>query len=668
MRFRLHPGFRRALKPVSNFAVIVLTGAAVSGFADEGHPILLTDFEAATYRDWETTGSSFGPGPVSRSSLEKNPVDGCRGSRFAGNHQADAASTGQLTSPTFPLQRRFITFLIGGRHAPGELCANLVVNDRIVRSATGLNRHTDDPEVLVPYVWDVADLSGADAFIRIVDKQDSGWGTISVDHFVMTDTAPDVSSVRDSALVAAHQAVAGEVARANDDSSRPVFHFRPPAQWMNDPNGTIWHNGYCHVFYQHNPYGDSWGNMHWGHTRSKDLVHWEHLPISLWPSLNLGEEHVFSGCAWHDSDHHVRLFYTSVGPDRPNEQWTAVARDDDLLEWDKPSSNPLITVTQPDGLVFSDGMRDPFIFVEDGRTFMVVGASTENEAVIPIYEAEDDQLSKWSYRGIMWRAPKSVIRFPECPNFFRLGDHWILLLSPYRPVEYRTGRFDLESLTFQPEHQGLIDATDRFYATNIAFDDNGRCNLFGWIRGFPENKGWNGCLALPRELTIGSDGHPRQRPVRELTKLRGTHFSRKDVRLSSEEPITCPETGGSLEIRTELDPGTAQSCGIRLLRSAEGKRSTLISFDGNSLTVAGDSVPLPASAVGRPLSLHLFLDRSVLEVFTADGRMCITRVIEDTTDTCRIELFAADGTAQIRSFEMWSMNAVWNDHNSRLAE
>lgn len=87
-------------------------------------------------------------------------------------------------------------------------------------------------------------------------------------------------------------AVTAAVPKAESVPSRPVFHFRPPAQWMNDPNGVIHHRCWYHVFYQHNPYADKWGHMHWGHARSRDLVRWEHLPIALWPSLEVGDAKV----------------------------------------------------------------------------------------------------------------------------------------------------------------------------------------------------------------------------------------------------------------------------------------------------------------------------------------------------------------------------------------
>ena len=115
----------------------------------------------------------------------------------------------------------------------------------------------------------------------------------------MCAAAAAVGSARadseNAAVAEAMKAVAAAVPKAMADANRPVYHFHPPANWNNDPNGTIWYKGWHHLFYQHNPYGAVWGKMHWGHARSRDLVNWEHLPIALWPSKEKGEEHVFSG-------------------------------------------------------------------------------------------------------------------------------------------------------------------------------------------------------------------------------------------------------------------------------------------------------------------------------------------------------------------------------------
>ena len=140
-------------------------------------------------------------------------------------------------------------------------------------------------------------------------------------------------------IARAMQSVQAAAPRAQADPLRPIYHFLPPAQWMNDPNAPIYHGGWYHLFYQFNPYGDEWGNMHWGHARSRDLVHWEHLPIALAPSYEAGEEHVFSGCAAVNGQGEPLLLYTSVKAGTrdqraPNEQSAARPLDAAWLTWE----------------------------------------------------------------------------------------------------------------------------------------------------------------------------------------------------------------------------------------------------------------------------------------------------------------------------------------------
>src|SRR5205807_1921071 len=120
----------------------------------------------------------------------------------------------------------------------------------------------------------------------------------------------------------------------------------------------IYHHGAYHLFFQHNPYGDQWGHMHWGHFRSRDLVKWERLPIALWPSTSLGEEHCFSGCAVSDSGGRLTLIYTSISSKRPPEQWAAVADDDKDTVFHKHPGNPLLTLSVHGDLAVED-WRDP---------------------------------------------------------------------------------------------------------------------------------------------------------------------------------------------------------------------------------------------------------------------------------------------------------------------
>jgi len=469
-------------------------------------------------------------------------------------------------------------------------------------------------------------------------------------------------------IARAMQSVAAATARAEADPSRPIYHFRPPALWMNDPNGTIYHNGYYHLFYQHNPYGDDWGHMHWGHARSKDLVYWEHLPIALWPSEERGEGHCFSGCAWISGQGQPMLFYTKVSPgdhDKrlDNEQWAAIG-DADWLVWQKHPANPILSLENHGGPKFGGEWRDPFIFQEGDRTFMVLAGNVEEKAMVALYEAEDTELVRWRYRGILAQKPTSEVRYFECPNFFSLGDRWILLYSPYAPVRYMTGSFDVETLSFSPEQEGVLDPgfgndVPNFYATNILFDDQGRCILLGWVRGFTPGRGWNGCLALPRILSIGPDGRPRQEPVPELQRLRGRQMQLPELTLNNSRQLLADIQSNSLELQVVIEPDDAKTVGLTIGHSQAGQQGVAIRYDGQNLEVAGVPVPFKLSETEKALKLHLFLDRSVLEVFANDGRVCVTRVIDPPAQDSSIELFATGGRARFKSIEAWEMNSIW---------
>ncbi|RUL87771.1 glycoside hydrolase family 32 protein [Tautonia sociabilis] len=624
--------------------------------ADE--PVVLADFEGPDYGPWTSSGAAFGPGPARGALPGQMSVSGFLGEGLVNSFHRGDGTTGTLSSPEFTIDRDLIWFLIGGGGFEGTTCIELIVDGRVVRSATGPNTEPGGSELLLPRQWDVRDLLGKVARIRIVDEETGGWGHINVDHIVLCDEPPELPDERDELLARAQKAVAEAADRLGADPTRPAFHFRPPAQWMNDPNGTIHVDGSYHLFYQHNPYGDRWGHMHWGHSRSTDLVHWEHLPIALWPSQREGEEHVFSGCSAVNGDGELMLFYTSVGPGRPNEQWAALPTDASRLHWEKHPGNPLLTTRMPDGTTFGNGMRDPFIFRSSGRTFMVVGADSETEAVIPIFEAADRSLSNWEYKGILWRSPKSEMEFPECPNFFPLGGKFVLLNSPYRPVEYRVGTLDLDTLTFSPETEGRIDQSGQFYASNIATAPDGRCILFGWVRGFPEGRGWNGCLALPRELSLGPDNRPRQAPVRELEALRGRRSALDGpIHLSAGEERPIGPPSDRLELRVRLGAPGPGRLGLRLL-GEDGQAIAEIVREGRSLTVAGETVPIGHDG---PIDLTVFVDRTVLEVFADGGRFAATRVIPFPGGTLRPSAFAEGGEADLLAAEAWELAAIWPD-------
>ena len=161
------------------------------------------------------------------------------------------------------------------------------------------------------------------------------------------NTWPAKKEYANPGITRAMEAVRAAIPKARKDPTRPVYHFRPPAQWMNDICGAIHHKGMYHIFYQLNPFGaDMWGvrGSCWGHARSRDLVRWEHLPVAIVPSSDRGEMRCNSGCVTVDGRGIPMIFYTYVPEKRgtKREQWAAVARDEELVAWQKVEGNPLM--------------------------------------------------------------------------------------------------------------------------------------------------------------------------------------------------------------------------------------------------------------------------------------------------------------------------------------
>jgi beta-fructofuranosidase len=306
--------------------------------------------------------------------------------------------------------------------------------------------------------------------------------------FADPQTQPEVKKAMESVTAA--------IAHAESDPNRPIYHFHPPANWNNDPNGTIFYKGWHHLFYQLNPYGATWGHMHWGHARSRDLVNWEHLPIALGPSVEKGEEHVFSGGAISGPDGRPRLFYTSIGKRDP-EQWMAAPADDDLMVWEKYARNPVVSLKNH-GSLKVDEWRDPFLFREAGRTYMVCGGNLNSKrgggGAVQLYESGGPNLIEWRHRGVVFEYRDRRVWNIECPNLFKLGSKWVLLISPENPCEYFVGSLDLAHGKFTPDTHGVLDP-GRSYASNISYDDRGRTLLWLWGRTDSDPaKGWQCCM------------------------------------------------------------------------------------------------------------------------------------------------------------------------------
>ncbi|HXG46763.1 MAG TPA: glycoside hydrolase family 32 protein, partial [Methylomirabilota bacterium] len=358
------------------------------------------------------------------------------------------------------------------------------------------------------------------------------------------------------------------------------------------------------------------------------------------------------------------IFYTSIGRGKSAtdyaEQWAAIG-DNDLYTWSRPTNNPVLHEhVHGDTKVYD--WRDPFLFEHEGRHFLVTGGNLNRgrggAAVVTLYEADGTNLLSWRYRGVLFTHPDPKVTNIECPNFFKLRDRWVLIISPHREVEYFVGRFDAEAGRFTSERDGRLDHSGHFYAPNSLVDPEGRRVLWGWVRGFPDGLGWNGCLTLPRVLALNDRGELLQESLPALTRLRGAALTRDRLTLTNATNVLDSIQGDALEIETHLDRGTARDVTLWVRRSTNGDQAVPVSWDGSRLTVDGIAAPVPAAEGSRALKLRVFVDKSVLEVYAHD-RICLTRVLKSRPEDVGVAVGAREGTATVELLRAWPMRSIW---------
>ena len=458
-------------------------------------------------------------------------------------------------------------------------------------------------------------------------------------------------------LVKATDAVLAAIPVAEADPERPVYHFHPPANWTNDPNGTIFYKGWHHLFYQLNPFAARIGSQHWGHARSRDLVNWEHLPIAIWPSQERGERAIFSGGAAIAADGRPRILYTSIGQPQP-EQWLAIPKDDDLFGWEKFPGNPVLSQAAHRNGPISQ-WRDPFLFQEGGSTYMVCGGGTAGgRAQVQLYKAAKPDFTEWKHLGAVFQTLDRENRNFECPNLFPLEGKWVMIVSPNRVCEYWIGDLDTAAVRFTPQAHGILDAGDA-YASNISVDDKGRTLLWLWGRtNTPEGKGWGSVMTMPRILSIGPDGYLLQKPAPEFESLRGSLNSFPARGL--ETPFVPNDVAvDTAEIEAEFTGNGA--FGLELRRSPAAKPGVTVTVQGGYVNVGNARAFVGNSARYK---LRVFLDRRCLEVNVNDGMAAIYNWFEAGLQDRGMAVFGRPGNGRggtapvpprLESLKVWTM-------------
>jgi beta-fructofuranosidase len=254
----------------------------------------------------------------------------------------------------------------------------------------------------------------------------------------------------------------------------------------------------------------------------------------------------------------------------------------------------------------------------------------------------------------LFTHPDSKVVNTECPNFFELNGKWVLIISPHKRVEYFVGNFD--GREFTPEKNGLLDYSGNFYAPNSTTDDQGRRLLWGWVRGFKDGRGWNGCLTLPRVLEVSPKGSLWQRPAIEVTKLANDTFY-KGEHVALNHPLKLQSKTDQFELKASLLAG--DHMGIRITqpqRPAFG-----ITFSDGELKAGNEKIPLKLKE-GEPLNLRIFVDHSVVELYANNG-VAFTGVVqrekisdEQEGATANIEIFS-EAKNSIASVEAHALKA-----------
>jgi len=460
------------------------------------------------------------------------------------------------------------------------------------------------------------------------------------------------------------------------DPLRPQFHLLPRANWMNDPCGPIFAGGRYHMFFQYNPDGAYWGDMHWAHASSPDLVHWQHEVIALAPAPgSYDRDGVFSGCAVLDQGVPT-LIYTGVAP--PTSPADATLRDgahtwrevqcvavshDGWKTWQKAPA-PVISVP-PAGLAVT-GFRDPCVWREDRDWMLALGSGVRGQGgAILLYRSSD--LHHWRYVHPLFDGaaegrpsvnPVDTGEMWECPDFFPLGGSHVLLVSTAGKVRWHVGRY--EQQRFLAEKSGSVDF-GAYYAARSMLDRDENRVLWGWI---PERRpesayraaGWAGVMSLPRVLSLGDDGSLRMEPAPALRRLREQR-ARVVADGSTKSSATAVRIHNlAAEIAVELVPTRA----FRLQLIAQGEEPFVeLEYQpdrrGSELRLNRTYSSFPHLRNANS-SLRLFVDGSVIELFAGATAVITDRVYNAPASPLHIDL---EGTAD--RLEVWQMKPISRD-------
>ena len=498
---------------------------------------------------------------------------------------------------------------------------------------------------------------------------------------------------------------------SNTDYYRPVYHHTPLYGWMNDPNGMVYKDGEYHLYFQYNPYGSKWGNMHWGHSVSTDLVHWNHLKPAI-ARDTLG--HIFSGSTVVDKDNTAGYgnnamiaLYTSASDEHGQIQCMAYSTDDGRT-YTKYEKNPVLVPF--DGL---KDFRDPKVFwyEPDKKWVMIVSADKE----MRFYATQN--LKDWEYMSAFGKGYGAQPNQFECPDFIQLpvdGDKnkmkWVMLVN-INPgcmfggsaTEYFVGDFDGKEFTCdtKPEVVKWLDYGKDHYAAVCISNTGERIISIPWMSNWQYAnvtpiRQYRGANGLPRELSLYTkDGqiYVAADVVKEVKALRKDTRSFDPITVKDEYKIDeiVPQTDGAYELEMDITPNISGVAGFDLMNAKgevakiyldmkSGKlvmdrtASGLVAFgeksephaketDDHRKTMSvnyqndfalGTWAPL-SLCEGKTYHLNVFVDKCSVEIFVDGGRIAMTNLVFPTEPYNTLRFYTEGGEAQVSNMKVYKL-------------
>ena len=451
----------------------------------------------------------------------------------------------------------------------------------------------------------------------------------------------------------------------------PVFHVAPYCGWMNDPNGFSGYNGKAHLFYQHNPYSEEWGSIHWGHCETEDFVKWNDLPVALAPDQEYDGAGCFSGSAIETKEGHI-LMYTGVvkeildGVEKEYQnQCLAVGNG---RSYTKSKHNPVVTGDMMPENFSREHFRDPKIWQEDDGYYMIAGNKTiDGVPQVVLFRSED--LRDWHYVSVLAKDRCGRLgTMWECPDFFYMDGQYVLIASPQdmradeefhngNNAVYFMGEYDKNKYEFDYREVHSLDDGLDFYAPQTTLAPDGRRIMIAWMQSWdsnirPAGQKWSCMMTLPRELKI-VNGKLLQSPVREIERYYVKPVRYDNIVIAGK--CILPEVKGRmLDLTVEISGGDYNEFSIHFAGNEMFSTNLTYYKEKNMLEIDRTYSGMVRDAIGirrvkvkgqkEKLKLRIILDKYSAEVFVNDGVQVLSTTFYTPAKAEDIS-FECDGTA-----------------------